>query len=79
MDRPADPATKAAKYQYDDGSVEIVFATGQGRVLTVREYPDDESFEAEIDAATYVGEHAGVAELPPVEEFMSEDDQDADR
>jgi hypothetical protein len=74
MDRPADPATKAAKYQYDDGSVEIVFATEEGRVLTVREYPGEESFEAAIDSATYQGRHAGVAELSPVEEFISGDE-----
>lgn len=79
MDRPADPATKAAKYQHDDGSVEIVFATEEGRVLTVREYPDDESFEAVIDSATYEGQHAGVAELSPVEEFVSRDGKEPDR
>ena len=76
MERPADPATEAAKYQYDDGTVEIVFAAEAGRVLTVREYPDDASFEAEIGPATYLGQHSGIAELPPVEAFMSEGGRD---
>lgn len=57
----------------------MVFATEEGRVLTVREYPDDKSFAAKIDSATYQGRHAGVAELSPVEEFRSRDETDTDR
>ncbi|WP_311173541.1 hypothetical protein [Halobellus ordinarius] len=76
MERPADSATEAAKYQYDDGTVEIVFAAEEGRVLTVREYPDDASFETEIEPARYLGQHSGIAELPPVEAFMSGDGSD---
>lgn len=73
MEPPADAATEAAKYQYDDGTVEIVFVAESGRVLTVREYPDESSFEAEVGSATYLGEHAGIAELPPVEALLAED------
>jgi len=76
MERPTDPATEAAKYQYDDGTVEIVFAAEEGRVLTVREYSDDASFETQIESATYRGQHSGVAELPPVEAFVPGDGSD---
>lgn len=76
MERPADSATEAAKYQYDDGTVEIVFVAEAGRVLTVREYPDDASFEAEIEPARYLGEHSGIAELPGVDAFVSGSESD---
>ncbi|MFC6873713.1 hypothetical protein [Halobellus marinus] len=76
MEPPADPATEAAQYQYDDGTVEIVFAAEEGRVLTVREYPDDASFKTEIEPATYLGRHSGIADLPPVEAFTSGDETD---
>lgn len=72
MEEPADPASEAAEYEYDDGTVEIVFAVGEGRVLTVREYPDEATFERTIGPAAYRGEHPGVADLPGVEAF--EDD-----
>lgn len=48
-----------------------MFAAEAGRVLTVREYPDDSSFETEVESATYLGQHAGIAELPPFETFVS--------
>lgn len=69
MDRPADAATEGAKYQYDDGTVEIVFAAEEGRVLTVREYPDEAGFTEGVEPATYIGHHAALADLPGVDAF----------
>jgi hypothetical protein len=72
MDEPADPATKAAEYKHGDGSIETVFAVDDGRVLTVREYPDVATFTDSVRTATYLGQHEGVAELS-VEEFQGGD------
>ena len=69
MEDPAGSATEAAEYKREDGSSEIVFAVEDGRVLTVREYPDEETFEAAVESATYVGRHEAVADLPDVEAF----------
>jgi hypothetical protein len=74
MEEPADPTTTAAEYHHDDGSVEIVFATEDGRVLTVREYPTEEAFDDATEGATYAGEHEGVADLPGVEAFRNGDE-----
>ncbi|ELZ46335.1 hypothetical protein C464_10988 [Halorubrum coriense DSM 10284] len=69
-----DSPTKAAQYRHDDGSVEIVFAVDDGRVLTVREYPDEETFETATGSAAYVGQHEGVSDLPGVEAFEEADE-----
>jgi len=74
MEEPADSARKAAKYRHDDGSAEIVFAVDDGRVLTVREYPDEATFEEATESAAYVGKHEGVSDLPGVEAFRDEDE-----
>jgi hypothetical protein len=70
METPDDPVTKAAEYKHDDGSVEIVLAEEDGRVLTLREYPDEATFDAATGSAAYVGQHDGVEELPDVEAFQ---------
>lgn len=70
MEEPADQVTKAAEYQHDDGSVEIVVTVDDGRVLTIREYPDEATFDAETESAAYVGQHEGVEDLPGVEAFQ---------
>ena len=67
-DTPASP-TSADQYRHDDGTVEVVFEFEDGRVLTVREYPDVDTFDEHVEDATYVGEHEGVAALPGVEAF----------
>jgi len=72
MEEPADSARKAAEYRHDDGSVEIVFAVEDGRVLTVREYPDEAVFADATAAAEYVGQHEGVSDLPGVEAFRED-------
>ena len=69
MEDPAEPATEAAEYRHDDGSSEIVFAVEDGRVLAVREYPDEAAFEAAVESATYVGRNEPIANLPDVEAF----------
>lgn len=73
MEDPADLATEAAKYRYEDGTIEIVFVVEEGHVLTVREYPDEETFDENIGSATYEGQHEGVADLPSPEAFEDED------
>lgn len=70
MEEPADAVTKAAEYRHDDGSVEIVVAVEEGRVLTVREYPDEATFTDATESAAYVGQHEGVEDLPGVEAFQ---------
>jgi hypothetical protein len=74
MGESADSATTAAEYRHDDGSAEIVFATEDGRVLTVREYPDEAAFADATAAAEYVGQHEGVSDLPGVEAFRDADE-----
>jgi len=69
MEDPGESVTEAAEYQHDDGSAEIVFALENGRVLTVREYPDEAAFRDAVETATYVGHHDGVADLPGIEAF----------
>lgn len=62
-------AIKADQYQYEDGTVEIVFAVSDGRVLTLREYPDVPTFNRETEVAAYRGTHQAVAELPDLAAF----------
>jgi len=63
------PPRKGDQYEYPDGTVEIVFAVEDGRVLTIREYPDVESFTGDVDDAASAGTHEGVADLPEAEFF----------
>lgn len=58
-----DDRVEADAYRHPDGTTEVVFALEEGRVLTVREYPDAERFESAVDGATYQGRHEGVASL----------------
>ncbi|WP_224338497.1 hypothetical protein [Haloprofundus halobius] len=62
-------ATKADQYQYQNGTMEVVFAVSDGRVLTLREYPDVSTFNRATDAATYRGTHQAVADLPDLMAF----------
>ena len=70
----ADGPRKADHYRHADGTDEIVFASEEGHVLTVREYRNVEDFERTVEDAEHVGTHEGVADLPGVEAF--EDDSD---
>lgn len=65
-------------YHHADGTIEIVFARAEGKVLTVREYEGSEQFESAVGAAEYSGTHDGVASLPDAEYFVDGISDDAD-
>jgi hypothetical protein len=71
-DEPATPE-KGDQYERPDGSVEVVFAVVDGRVLTFREYPDVDAFTDGVAEAAYEGENRAVSELPGVEAFRDLD------
>ena len=60
---------RGRSYEFDDGTVEVVFATEEGRVLTVREYPTAEACLRTLADADYRGTNEQVLELPDVEAF----------
>lgn len=66
---------KGRKYRYENGTVEVVFATEDGHVLTVREYPSTEGFEEAVENASDIGTHQPIADLPGVEAFSNEADR----
>lgn len=39
------------EYQYEDGTVEVVFAVTEGRILTVREYAEVDDFWETVKGA----------------------------
>jgi hypothetical protein len=63
------PPTKGDQYEHPDGTVEIAFAVEDGRVLTIREYADVDSFTDAVEDAASTGTHGGVADLPDPEFF----------
>ena len=73
-DDPREPnrPRKADHYRHEDGTTEVVFAVEDGRVLSIREYSNTETFRRAVADAEFVGEHEGVAELPGVEAFEDE-------
>lgn len=73
MDETDGPLERGALYRHDDGRVEIVFELESGRVLTVSEYPSEDTFHEAMGDAEYEGEHEGVLDLPPVEAFDVEE------
>ncbi|WP_138004398.1 hypothetical protein [Halalkalirubrum salinum] len=62
------------QYTYSDGTIEIVFVVEDGRILTVREYPERELFDAAVADARQEGINEAVANLPDVKEFTQDDD-----
>ena len=76
MTDDTDP-TDGSQYRHDDGTIEVVFAVEEGRVLAVREYPTVKAFEGAVAAATDAGVHEGVADLPDASVFEEgiEDDE----
>jgi hypothetical protein len=60
---------RGRSYEHDDGTVEVVFATEDGRVLTVREYPTADACLRVLADADYRGTNEQVLELPDVEAF----------
>ena len=69
--RPESPS-KADTYQHDSETLEVVFAREGERILTVREYPNVEAFEAAVSDATYTGEHDAVVSLAPPTELTDD-------
>lgn len=68
-DEGGSPAARGAEFRFDDGTIEIVFETTAGRVLTLREYPTHDSFERAVERASYHGLHEQVADLPDIDAF----------
>jgi hypothetical protein len=71
---PDDDPDPADQYRYSDGTVEIVLAVEDDRILTLKEYPDDESFEAAVGDGEFLGTNPAVASLPDVEAVRDEFD-----
>lgn len=71
MDQADDglPASRGAEFEFDDGTIEVVYETVEGRILTVREYPTEHAFRRAVERASYRGENEMVSELPNVEAF----------
>lgn len=67
------PPEKGQQYRHPDGSLEVIFAVEDGRVLTFREYPDIDSFARETDPAQYAGLDEEVSSMPGVEAFRDLD------
>ncbi|MFC6784605.1 hypothetical protein [Halobaculum halobium] len=65
-------------YDHPDGKSEVVYLVEDGRVLTFREYPSVEAFEATVDGAAYRGIDEAVAGLPGREAFAELDLDDAE-
>lgn len=74
MSADREPA-RGDEYRHPDGTVEVVFATEAGRVLTVREYSQVDQFSEAVDAATYQGVNEDVAALLPAESFAGQDEE----
>lgn len=62
------------QYRYPDGTIEIVFAVEDGAILTVREYPEQELFDAAVADARQEGINEAVADLPSVDAFTEDDE-----
>lgn len=62
------------QYRYPDGTIEVVFAVEDGTVLTVREYPEQELFDAAVADARQEGILEEVANLPDADTFTQDDD-----
>jgi hypothetical protein len=69
-DRDDTATYRGAEYRHPDGTIEIVFESTAGRVLTVREYPTREGFVEAIATAEFEGENREVANLPDVDAFV---------
>lgn len=70
MDTDHPTPAKGDQYEHPDGTTEVVFAVEEGRVLTIREYPDADAFDEGVADASSAGTHEGVANLPDAEFFQ---------
>jgi len=64
---------RGARFEFDDGTTEVVFELADGDVLTVREYQTRTAFERAVADAEFDGAHDGVAALPDVDTFRDLD------
>ena len=71
-DHPVTPGN-GDQYEHPDGTMEVVFTVEDGRVLTIREYPDTGTFASAVDDARFGGTHEEIASLPPAEYFAEEE------
>ena len=60
---------RGAEFRLPDGTIEVVFETAEGRVLTVREYPSREVFNRSMAEAEYHGTNPAIEKLPDVDAF----------
>lgn len=66
---PLDTPSRGDEFRRPDGTIEIVYETAGGRVLTLREYPTVDAFREAARDAEYRGENAGVRDLSDVDSF----------
>jgi hypothetical protein len=79
MPTQRDPS-QGDEYHHPDDVAEVVFATEDDRVLTVRQYPEAADFAGAVSGASDRGVSAEVADLPPAGEFTDRTtESDADR
>ncbi|MFC6823439.1 hypothetical protein [Halopelagius fulvigenes] len=67
--------SKGDEYRHTDGTREVVFALADGRILTVKEYPNGEAFDDGVADATYVGVEDDVADLPDASSFADDTEE----
>lgn len=67
------PPEKADQYQFLDSITEVVFTIEDGRVLTFREYPNEEAFQRAVETGEYQGVNQAVKDLPSLEAFRDLD------
>jgi hypothetical protein len=66
----------ADQYRHSDGAVEIVLTVEEGRVLTIKEYPDPQLFADTVTDSDFLGTNEAVASLPDIAAFRKEFDFD---
>ena len=54
---------EGVEYHYEDGTVEVVVTVSDGRVLTLREYPDEDAFDQATTTADQRGTNPLIEEL----------------
>lgn len=69
-----EPPAIADEYSHLDGTREVVFAVHGERVLTVREYPTVDRFDAAVENAPQKGTNETIAELSLEDVFPDEPD-----
>lgn len=63
-DQPDRFPRKGDEYQHATGPREVVYATVDGGILTVKEYPDERIFNSAMARASFVGINSEITSLP---------------